>query len=63
VKLKKGDVDNSDDDDEVRSQCVTKQSDSNTVYCGILPQGSVYVGLLSYQPGEHVREGRSRWST
>jgi hypothetical protein len=41
-KMKKGDdVVDDDNDDAVWNQSVTRLSDSNTVYCGIVPQYSV----------------------
>ncbi len=52
---KMGDEVDDEDYEEVCSenQWVTRQSDSDTVYWGIVPQHSVCVALSTYQTGEN----------
>jgi hypothetical protein len=54
-EMKKGE-DIADDDDV--NQCVTRLSDSDTVYGGIVPQDSVSIALSTFQTGKKCRGGR-----
>jgi hypothetical protein len=57
-KKKRDEVaDDKDDGWCSENQCVTRPSESNTVYWGIVPQHSVYIALPTYQMGNHVWGG------
>jgi hypothetical protein len=40
------------------NQCVTRPSDSDIMYWGIIPQNSVYIALPAYQMVNHVGGGK-----